>query len=147
MNISKQVLKFQDDLSKRFKYKPLPEELSREYRDFYLKCLPSWCKVEGEDVVLKDKNGIIISRGYKRIVIGDYGAFIEFSDNQAVKENLVIPTRQKYRLKENFDNTKYIWYSTDANSVTPKIYYQKHSVDYADYKPEMWYISPYECFV
>ena len=43
------------------------------------------------------------------------------------------------------NKVKYLWLTIKDNSCI-KIYYQKKSVDYADYKPGMLYVSVHEVF-
>jgi len=75
------------ELSKRYKYKPLPRDLSEKYQQLYLENIPEFLNVNGGDIILKTPKGKIICNGYERIVIGDYGAFVEFDETQAnVKE-------------------------------------------------------------
>ena len=80
----------------------------------------------------------LIAKGYARVVIGDYGAYIEFTPEQidlkAIKPKWPgEPTRP----------VKYLWYEPiDGSGV--KIYWQKGTVSYADYKPGMYYIAPSE---
>lgn len=87
------------------------------------------------------KSGLLISNGYKRIVIGDYGAFIEFDKSQAVVSNIIVKPGQEYRQQPFFVKTvKYFWL-TDKNNSDIKIYYQLRTVNYADYKPSNFYVS------
>lgn len=80
-----------------------------------------------------------IAKGYQRVVIGDYGAYLEFSDNQ-IDRNLIY---SKWSGRPNRP-VKYLWYvpsCADAEELVPRIYYQQGKVAYADYKPGMWYID------
>ena len=82
---------------------------------------------------------LLIANGYTRVVIGGRGPYIEFSDNQIVKENITIPDNQKYRLSNPaffYDEYR----SVDVSDI--KIYHQKNEVSYADYKIGFWYICP-----
>ena len=83
----------------------------------------------------------------KRIVIGDYGAFVEFSRAQANARHLKIKEGQSYRIEDPryAEHVKYLWLTADDNSDV-KVYDQKRLVEYADYKPGMLYVSVYEVF-
>jgi hypothetical protein len=87
------------------------------------------------------KTGLLIAEGYTRIVIGQRGPYLEFLESQIAKENIHIPEDQKYRLD---NRTTYYneWRTNDKSFV--KIYEQKKTVAYADYKIGMWYISPFD---
>lgn len=124
------------NLVEKYKYKPLPEELSVMARQFYKENLPFLDPL----ISIKDKNCIEISHSFERIVIGDYGAFIEFSEAQSNSSIFYVPSNQKFRLSKGFYG-KYIWLSTDGIN---KIYKQIKTVSYADYKVGRYYISPYD---
>lgn len=136
----------QDKLSEKYKYKKLPSELSKNVRKEYLKSIPNILKLDGDlEFKIFSNEGTLISNGYNRIVIGDYGAFIEFDNEQVVKENIKVKSGQEYRIYDEkyCDNVKYFWLTAKDNSDI-KIYYQQKTVTYADYIPNVYYISPYE---
>ena len=79
---------------------------------------------------------------------GDYGAFIEFDEEQANLDEYIIAPGQEYRVNNPrySKNVKYIWMTIpDGSNI--KIYKQKKKVAYADYKSGMFYISPHECMI
>jgi len=83
-------------------------------------------------------SGTHIAIGYERIVIGDYGAYIEFLPQQ-INHNVI---KNKFEGVPN-KPVKYIWKeSIDSSKV--KVYEQKGIVSYADYKIGMYYIHPSE---
>jgi len=89
--------------------------------------------------------GTLIANGYERIVIGDYGAYIEFKPEDINRKDIHTRPDQKYRESERYrDNVKYFWLETKDESHT-KIYYQRKTVKYADYKVGMCYVSPDDC--
>lgn len=85
-----------------------------------------------------------VSDGYKRIVIGGRGPYVEFTDDQIIFKSFHIPRNQLYRLTD-----KRVYYvemrSVDENNV--KLYYQLQTVAYADYKIGMLYISPFDLYL
>lgn len=129
-------------LAKDYGYKPLPPEKSAFYREFYSKSIPSFLKLEGEKCPLYNKEGTKICHKYDRIVIGDYGAFVEFSNEEACFINYIIEMGEEYRL-DGIYNVKYHWYTTIDNTHI-KLYYQVGTVSYADYKVGKWYVSIHE---
>lgn len=138
------TLSIEKELSKQYHYKPLSKELSNKYRKLFKENIPSFLKIEGDNKTLYTLKGTKICNGYERIVIGDYGAFIEFTKEQGEISNFMIAPGQEYRLnQERYRNIKYLWYTIfDFSNI--KIYYQKNSVPYADYKPGYFYISVHE---
>lgn len=88
---------------------------------------------------------MLICKSYIRIVIGDYGAFVEF--NEPNYSAYMIAPGEEYRINDPAykDKVKYLWLTIKDNSCI-KIYYQKKSVDYADYRPGMLYVSIHEVF-
>lgn len=137
------ILSFINELVKTYKYKPLPSDLSKIVREKYEKYIPAYIK-ESQKETLCSFGFLPVCRGYERIVIGDYGAYIEFSPEQACVENFVVEPGQQYRLEERYQETiKYIWYRMD-HSIDTKIYFQLHTVDYADYREGYYYVSVFD---
>lgn len=120
------------------KYRPLTPEGSKVVRKIFTEHLPPLNNKE----VLYTINGLHLSDGFTRVVVGDYGAFIEIAPEQINLKALKMEPGQAYRL-ESWFNGKYIWY-TDSEEGIIKVYHQLRGVSYADYKPNMYYISPYE---
>ena len=130
----RKMLAKQEKLAREYKYKPIPKTFFQDVRAEWEEALPEWCKQEGEEEYLYSTNNTLIARGYTRIVVGDYGAFVELSPSQANKDVFIIAPGQAYRI----ENPNY--------SSNIRIYEQKRPVDYADYKPGMYYASVYEVF-
>lgn len=130
------VIKFIERITKEYEYKPLPSDKSKLARDWYAKHLP----VLDPSQPIYDLQGHLIAESFTRIVIGDYGAFIEFNNKQANHELFSIAKGQEFRFQPWFKG-KYKWLTTNGAN---KIYLQLRGVSYADYKADMFYISPYE---
>ena len=97
--------------------------------------------VEGNETTeFKTKGGIVVGKGYTRIVIGERGPYLEFSPEQIRLTNCSIPEGEEKRQGEGFFYIEYR--SNDFTKV--KIYLQKKTVKYADYKVGMFYISPFD---
>lgn len=144
-DIGKEMLKYQADLAEEWGYKPIPPFFAMDIVQKYYATLPWWCILNGDCIPLYSENGTQISNGYTRIVIGHYGAFIEISPSQIIKDNLKIKEGQEYRINDEqySKHVKYHWLTTKDGSDC-KIYLQQKTVDYADYVPGMYYISPFE---
>ena len=67
----------------------------------------------------------------------------EIPIEKMILDDIIVKPGEEYRFKPDYVNVKYHWYCLSKNHDI-KIYYQKNTVAYADYKPEMFYISPYE---
>ena len=132
------TLKFEQRLAEKYKYKKLPEIISKEVRATYIRNIPTSLSISGGGN-LYTTWGTLITSSYNRIVIGDYGAFIEFDNPNFDK--LITAPGQAYRNQMN--NCKYEWLTINDQSDI-KIYYQKHSVTYADYIPGKYYVSVHE---
>lgn len=133
------------ELCDRFHYRPVPMTLEfGDVRKTFKELLPAWCKENGDVITLRTMRGTPIMQGYDRIVIGDYGAFLETTPDKMMRKYIRIKDGQEFRMNDpQFSNCKYIWMTaTDDSDV--KIYFQKHSVSYADYIPGRIYVSPYE---
>lgn len=147
--LGREMLAFQEKLALEFGYEPIePNLFLGDVRQKFKDALPEWCSVSGDPhVVLCTLDNTILCNGYNRIVIGDYGAFVEISPGQIREEVLRCKPGQEYRYQdERFTrNVKYVWLTAKDRSYC-KIYLQKKTVDYADYVPGMYYISVYEVY-
>lgn len=95
--------------------------------------------IDGGLDVFATKGGLVVAKGYVRVVIGGRGPYIEFSDSQIVHGSIHVPEAQRHRI----GNDMYFYDEYRSNdSCNVKLYRQKNTVSYADYQPAMWYISP-----
>lgn len=145
------TLRIEEKLAKKYKYKPLPADLSEKYRQFFTENIPphldiSHVCIPGARSPLFNICGSMVCTNYDRIVVGDYGAFVEFSPHYE-GTNFVIAPGQEYRVNDEkySKNVKYIWLTINDGSGI-KIYKQKKRVSYADYLPEKYYVSVHEVF-
>ena len=141
------MLAFQERLAEEYSYKPIqPNLFLGDVREKYRQALPEWCRMDGNpDCVLRSVNqGIAFATGYSRIVIGDYGAFLEIPPEMMIMQNVVVKPGEEYRiLEERFSSrVKYHWYTVWRDHEV-KLYFQVGPVTYADYVPGQWYVSPY----
>ena len=74
-------------------YKKLDEELSNSVRAIY-QLYANQCNLE-KNRPIYSSNGILIANGFDRIVIGDYGPYIEFTKEQANEKEFVVATGQE----------------------------------------------------
>jgi hypothetical protein len=72
-----------------------------------------------------------LATGYTRIVVGERGAYIEFTPENMCMENLHIPHDQKWRLQSEVD---YYNEHRSRDTANVKVYEQRRTVGYADYK-------------
>ena len=77
---------------------------------------------------------------YNRVVIGERGPYVEFTQTQIIDSELYIPRGQLYRLTD--PRIYYVEFRTRITDV--KVYYQMRTVAYADYHLCHFYISPYD---
>lgn len=85
------------------------------------------------------KDGTLFANGYNRIVHGGRGDYVEFE-----KEHILLPLISKFGnniLKDNLDI--YYWWLYPEGHPDTKVYLQKKTVKYADYKIGKFYVSPY----
>lgn len=103
----------------------------------YISELPTWCRKSNLNKPLYLPSGLMLCRAWSRVVIGDCGAYIEINDTDIVSENVKPrwPGEPAYPVK-------YLWYTSVSRQDAAKIYLQKRTVTYADYKPDFWYVSP-----
>lgn len=113
------------------------EEIRSGYKDRLI--LPE--NSDKSDIIFLTSCGLKVASGYERVVIGDRGPYIEFCDDMIIKESIHIPIEKKWRLKN--DVCFYIEWRTNDDCYV-KLYKQKHTVNYADYKIGLWYVSPFD---
>jgi hypothetical protein len=104
--------------------------------------------LEGNDHTrFETRAGLHVATGYTRIAIGGRGPYVEFLPAHLVWDNLHIPDGEKYRLNHPWkDRVYYVeWRTKDQSNV--KVYEQKKTVDYADYKVGLFYASPFDLYV
>ena len=78
-DIGVKMLRYQEQLAHQYRYKPIHRTFFLDVRTEYEDALPDWCNVAGDDISLETVSGTVIANGYTRIVIGDYGSFIEIT--------------------------------------------------------------------
>lgn len=126
--------------SKNF-YAPLPKEESNIIREYFKNHL--YISVEGDNnTSFYNHDGMILATGYDRVVIGDYGAYIEFSESNMHMQNI------EHRWKNKGVGNrliKYIWMQSKDDLKT-KVYFQQAKVPYADYIPGKYYIDPSDLY-
>lgn len=138
------TLKIEESLAKKYGYHPLQADLSQKYRNFFTENIPDFLDINGSKSQLTTLSGTPICNWYDRIVVGDYGAFVEFS-KEAIATDFVVQPGQEYRVndKKYKNNVKYVWL-TVCDESRIKIYQQKRGVSYADYKARKYYVSVHE---
>jgi len=120
-------------------YHPLDEHDSKVIREDYTK--RTLIPLEGDDREFFTKSGTLIARGYTRVVVGDYGAYVEFGSEQINRSAI----RDRFSRNNPRPYQKYWWMeSFDIDRI--KIYEQIRTVKYADYKPGLFYISPEDLY-
>jgi len=137
-----EVQKFTEILAKHYGYKPLPQELSNGIREIYANDFDEGLLDKTFHSKIYSTAGTLIANKCSKIVIGDYGVYLELDDEDIIKENIKVKEGQEFRLNKDFKG-KYHWYTPKDKSNT-KLYYQTKGVSYADYLPNKWYVSPYE---
>lgn len=111
---------------------------------------PIWVDVDGEQIMgnrekrFYSKGGLLLAKAYHRVVIGGRGPYVEFHFAHIEWANFYIPDDQLYRTKDLrvfYEE----WRSIDDAFV--KLYLQKKTVSYADYKINKMYISPFDLYL
>lgn len=150
--VGQKMLQYQNDIAYAYNYKPLPDNKREESLLLYLgnlpeefmgnkRTVPGGLEIEGKNQPLYLKDGTKLANKYGRIVVGHYGAFIEIDKNDIEVDRLTTRKGEEYRESDKY-NVKYYWKT--IGDTEAKIYEQVGGVDYADYKPGKYYISPYE---
>ena len=126
--------------SEHYYYRPLPKKIRAQTYELYLQGLNGFGGPVPKPVMI---NGTVIASGYERVVVGDYGAYLELTEDQfTLKDQLVVAPKQSWRLNQEYVeraglSIKYYWYELFG----VKVYHQVATVKYADYKPGFYYLS------
>lgn len=94
--------------------------------------------------LLTSKQNTPIFKNYSRIVIGKRGPYVETTEDFIFWENIYVPKKEEWRLNSN--SCFYNEYRSKDQSYV-KIYHQKETVAYADYKIGFFYVSPDDLFL
>jgi len=104
--------------------------------------------LSGDDHTRFETNtGLHVATGDTRVVIGGRGPYIEFLPGHLIWDSLQIPDEEKYRLEHPWKHKVFYveWRTKDQGNV--KVYDQKWTVECADYRVGLFYISPFDLFV
>jgi len=123
----------------KWKWQPLPREVKARLSLLYHQYINDFYNSQHRLCVLD--TGELIATDYLRVVVGDYGAYVEFHRDQL----LVVPklaVGQEWRVNETYLKTrnlkiKYVWLEYEGI----KVYLQRNRVAYADYRPGFYYVS------
>jgi hypothetical protein len=85
-----------------------------------------------------------LSTDFVRVVIGDRGPYIEIHPDQMCLECIYIPENQKWRVDSAKWKDKVYYLEYRTNITGAMVYLQKRCVKYADYKVNMYYVSPWD---
>lgn len=88
-------------------------------------------------------SGTHVATGYKRVVIGKRGPYIEFDFDQLSNPVWSMPPSETWRVGSS---TAYYAELRSIDESNVKCYMQKKVVDYADYVVGMTYVSPFDLF-
>lgn len=121
-----------------YKYRSVPARLKEAVHDVYKSHLNGFDQPDRPLYI----NGTKIAERYERVVIGDYGAYVEFAADD-INVPMIVPYNQQWRLDSDYVakhklSIKYHHYEI-VNGI--KVYHQVATVKYADYKPGYYYIS------
>ena len=94
-----------------------------------------------ETLIFLSHSNMHLATGYVRVVIGGRGPYVEFLQKHIEFNNFRIPEEEEYRI--NDQRAFYVEYRSKCESNV-KLYVQKRTVAYADYKIGYCYLSPYD---
>lgn len=89
-----------------------------------------------QKVYLKD--GTLFAESFNRVVHGGRGDYVEFE-----KEQILVKLESKFNNDIEHDKIDtYYWWLVPSSSKDVKVYLQRKTVKYADYKIGKYYVSP-----
>lgn len=142
--ISEEVNTFIQDMIKKYHYRPIPATVQTgSVKSYYRDRLPAWAKIKiSRKYPLKTKQGDKLCEAYEKIVVGDYGAYVEISASHLLIDQFIYIDEQD--ISENID-TRQKSYMTFVLNTDPdfKILFQVKSVAYGNFIPGRFYVNPY----
>lgn len=130
----------------KYHHRPIPTTpAAGNVKTYYRDKLPAWAKKKiSRKYPLYTKNGEKVCERYERIVIGDYGAYVEISASH-LSDNHFIYIDQNDPIDETI-SSRHSSHMTlalnDESSYT--IYFQVKPVPYGSFIPGRFYIDPYD---
>lgn len=126
-----------DAMAAKRVYRPLSQKLKNYWYPIYATHLNGF-EASTRPLTIE---GITVASSIERIVVGDFGAYVEIHPDKLLVD-LEVEPGQEWRLDETYLtkrklHIKYVWY----HFLGRKVYLQKNVVKYADYKPNFYYIS------
>ncbi len=111
---------------------------------------PKYVTIDGQEYMehyikkLYTKTGLLVAFAYDRVVIGKRGPYVEFNWNHVMWKDFYIPDDQLYRI-----NNGRVYYEEhrSMDEAYVKLYFQKKTVAYADYRVNKCYISPFDLYL
>ena len=83
-------------------------------------------------------DGTLFASGFNRVVHGGRGDYVEFEANQ-----ILLPLVSKFGNDINSEDLDiYYWWLIPEGHPDTKVYLQRKTVKYADYKIGKYYVSP-----
>jgi hypothetical protein len=137
-----EVRGFIADLVRKYNYHRLPPGVSSKARAYYRDNLPDWV---GDKQALETGRGVLLCTSFERVVVGDYGAFIEIRSDLINADQVCMQKGQEFRRDDPKyrDNVKYLWLTLRSDGSL-KLYQQQRPVSYADYRLGSYYVSVFD---
>lgn len=122
-----------------WRWQPLPKKVKDQFYALYYQHINQFYNAEHRLCMLD--TGELIAKDYLRVVVGDYGAYVEFHKDQLLIVPKMVPG-QEWRVNETYLKSrnlkvKYVWLEYEG----VKVYLQRNRVAYADYRPGFYYVS------
>jgi len=96
-----------------------------------------------DNAIFRTAEGLVVARGYTRVVFGERGPYVEFLPRHMAKQSIRIPQKARWRQDARWrDKVKYVEFRTRDSDPGVKVYFQRRTVSYADYLPGRYYIHP-----
>lgn len=94
-----------------------------------------------DSLLFFSKDNLHLATGYTRVVIGKRGPYVEFLQRHIEWNSFRIPDDEQYRIDDA--RVFYVEWRCTSNANV-KLYVQKRTVAYADYRIGYCYMSPFD---
>lgn len=122
-----------------WKYRPLPKYRKDEFYAIYSQALNGFDSPAKRPCILND--GTLVANDYLRVVVGDYGPWVEFDRSQILTPLPLLPGHE-WRLDTEYLERRGLQIKYIARHINGvMVYDQVATVKYADYQVGKIYIS------
>lgn len=136
------IKQYKENLISTYSYKQLPKFIEQEALKVIRESVPEYLNLNGGSETLYSPKDVKVCKGYARILITPYGAYVEMSATQIVSANFITEEYEMYKVKnpQKYHNFKKIDMYICGNKEV-RVHEQFNTVTWGDFKAGYYYIA------